>query len=59
MVRLIKPPTWEFPNYFARLPQHYYNHMMDLKKPTSERIHEVHPKGEYLDWKMNEEMSQV
>ena len=52
MVRFVRPVSWSFPNYLARLPDYYYKHRQDLKK-TSTRVHDIGQDTEYYDLKYN------
>ncbi len=49
MVRLgPRKPSWSFPNYTARLSDYYYNHRLDLEKPST-RVHDKAPQTDFSD----------
>ena len=59
MVRINRIPSWSFPNYKHRLPEHYYKHrVIDLNKPSA-RVYDEPPKTDLLDLRYNEEKSRV
>ena len=58
MVRFGRIPGFSFPNYAARLPEHYYRHVLELKKPST-RVHDKEVTGDFLDLKWNDEIKRV
>lgn len=58
MVRFARLPSWSYPNFGHRLPDYYYKHVMDLKKPPT-RVHDRAPETQLLDMKYNETVKRV
>lgn len=58
MVRFTRIPSWSFPNYSHRLPDHYYHHRMNLKKPST-RVHDSPPETDLLDLKYEDKIKRV
>ena len=58
MVRFGRIPSWSFPNYAHRLPEHYYRHVLELKKPPA-RVHDAPAETDFLDLKYDEQIKRV
>ena len=54
MGRFGRIPSFSFPYYKARLPEHYYKHRQDLKKDSA-RVHDRAVTGQFMDYKWDEE----
>jgi hypothetical protein len=58
MVRFGRKHSWIFPNYAARLPDHYYKFRQDLERPST-RVHDRALETDFLDLKYNKETHQM
>ncbi|XP_054160151.1 39S ribosomal protein L28, mitochondrial-like [Oppia nitens] len=60
-MRFSRIPSWSFPNYKSRLPDHYYQHRRQLDRPSS-RVHDRpfdYQKPDYYDLFYNSERHRV
>jgi len=58
MVRIGRRPSWSYPSYLARLPEHYYQFRKELEKPSA-RVHDKPPETEFMDLYYNKEKHKV
>ncbi|CAG2102223.1 unnamed protein product [Medioppia subpectinata] len=58
MVRFGRKPSWSFPDFKARLPDHYYEHQKRLNYPSS-RVHDRPKDTDYYDLIYNKQRHKV
>ena len=58
MVRFSRLPSFSYPYYTHRLPDHYYKYLMELRKPAT-RVHDRAPPADFHGLKYNEDNKQV
>jgi len=58
MVRFGRKPSWSFPDFKSRLPDHYYEYQKRLQRPST-RVHDIATKTDYKDLVYNKDRHKV